>query len=82
MCHCPDNMEVSSCQLQRFVDSVIDPKFLLNIEVTSFCFDKNLSFLGNITFSYMLLFLFEKYTLYALQNDLELPSTLIFSKYL
>ena len=78
----PDDMKVPSCQLQRFVESVTDPKFLLNIEATSFCFDKNLSFLGNIIFSYMLLFSFEKYPLHALQNGLELPSTLSFSKYL
>ena len=55
----PDDMEVSSCQLQRFVESLIDPKCSLKIEATSFCFDKNLSFLGNIIFSYMLFFFSE-----------------------
>ena len=76
----PEDILVSWGQLTRFHESVVDPKYLLNIEATSFCFDKSLSFLSNI-FSCILLFLFEKYGLHAFQNGLELPSTLSFSKY-
>ena len=35
----PDDIEVSSDQLKKFDESVIDPKYLLKIEATSFCFD-------------------------------------------
>ena len=42
-------------------ESVIDPKYLLKVEATSFCFDNNLSFSSNIILSCILLFLFEKY---------------------
>ena len=75
----PDDIEVSSGQLKRFNKSVIDPKCLLKVETTSFCFDNNLFFLSNI-FSCILLFLFEKYGLHAFQNGLELQSILSFSK--
>ena len=75
----PDDIEVSSGQLKRFNKSVIDPKCLLKVETTSFCFDNNLFFLSN-TFSCILLFLFEKYGLHAFQNGLELQSILSFSK--
>ena len=73
-----DDIEVSSGQLNN---SVIDPKCLLKIEAISFCFDNNYPFLSNIIFSCILLFLFEKYSLHAFQNGLELQSTLSFSKY-
>ena len=76
----PDDIEVSSGQLKRFKESVIDPKCLLKIAATSFCFDNNLSFSSNIIFSCILLFLFEKYGLHAFQNGLELQSTLNFSQ--
>ena len=33
----PDDIEVSSSQLKRFNESVIDPKCLLKIAATSFC---------------------------------------------
>ena len=33
----PDNIEVSSSQLKRFNESIIDPKCLLKIAATSFC---------------------------------------------
>ena len=79
-CVFPDDSEVSSGQLKRFNKSVIDPKCLLKVEETSFCFNNNLSFSSNI-FSCILLFLFEKYGLHAFQNGLELQSTLSFSKY-
>ena len=49
--------------------------------MTSLCCDKNLFFSSNIIFSSILLFLSEKNGLHALQNVLELPSTLAFSKY-
>ena len=75
----PDDIEVSSGQLKRFNKSVIDPKCLLKVDATSFCFDDNLSFSSNI-FSCILLFLFEKYGLHAFQNGLELQSTLSFSQ--
>ena len=35
----PDDTEVSSDQLKRFDESVVDPKCLLKIEVIFFCFD-------------------------------------------
>ena len=35
----PDDIEVSSDQLERFEESVVDLKCLLKIEGTSFCFD-------------------------------------------
>ena len=76
-----DNIKVFLGQLKRFNESVIDPKCLLKVEATSCCFDNNLSFSSNIIFSCILLFLFEKYSLHAFQNDLELQSTLRFSKY-
>ena len=60
----PDDIEVSSGQLKRFNESVIDPTCSLKVEATSFCFDNNLSFSSNIIFS-ILLFLFEKYALHA-----------------
>ena len=40
----PDYTEVPSGQLKRFDVPVVDPKCLLKIEATSFCFDQNLSF--------------------------------------
>ena len=75
----PNDIEVSSAQLKRLDESVVDPKCLLKVSVTSFCFDKNSSFSSNI-FSCILLFLFERYGLYAFENGLELPSTLFFLK--
>ena len=77
----PDDILVSSDQLKRFDESVVDPKCLLRIYATSFCFGKNLSYSSNIIFSCILLFLFKKYGLHALQNGLELPSTWRFSMY-
>ena len=77
----PDDIEVSSGQRKKFNESVVDPKCLLKVEATSFCFDNNLSFSSNIIFSCILLFLFEKYGLHASQHGLELQSTLSFSKY-
>ena len=44
-----DGSEVSSGQLKRFSESVIDPKCLLKVEGTSFFFN-NLSFSSNIIF--------------------------------
>ena len=76
----PDDIEGSSGQLKRFNESVIDPKCFVKVEATVFCFDNNLSFSNNIRFSCILLFLFEKYSLHAFQNGLELQSTLSFSK--
>ena len=76
-----DDIEVSSGQLRRSGQSVLDSKFLLIIEMTSFCFDKNLSFSSSIIFFCIWLFIFEKYGLNAFQNGLELPSTLSFLKY-
>ena len=67
----PYDTKVSSSQLKRFSESVIDPKCLQKVEVTSFSFDNNLSFWRNI-FSCTLLFLLEKYGLHAFQNGLEL----------
>ena len=52
-----DDVEVSSGQLKGFYKSLIDPKYLLKVEATSFCFDNNLSFSSNIN-SCILLFLF------------------------
>ena len=66
-----DDVEVSSGQLKGFYKSLIDPKYLLKVEATSFCFDNNLSFSSNIN-SCILLFLFEKYGLHVFQNGLEL----------
>ena len=77
----PDNILVPLDQLKRLDKSAVDPKRLLKFSVTSFCFGKNLSFSSSIRFSCILLFLFEKYGLHAFQIDLELPSTLSFSKY-
>ena len=61
----PDDIEVTSGQIKRFKESVIDPKCLLKIAATSFCFDNNLSFSSNLIFSCILLFLFEKCGLHA-----------------
>ena len=77
----PDDNEVSSGQIKRFIKSVIDPRCLLKVEATSFCFDDNLFFRSNI-FSCILLFLFETYHFHAFQNGLGLQPTLSFSKYL
>ena len=77
----PDDIEVSSGQLKKFNESVIDSKYLLKVEATFFCFDNYLFFSSNIIFPSILLFLFEKYDLRASQNPLELQSTLSFSKY-
>ena len=77
----PDDNEVSSGQIKRFIKSVIDPRCLLKVEATSFCFDDNLAFRSNI-FSCILLFLFETYGLHAFQNGLGLQPKLSFSKYL
>ena len=46
----PDDIEVFSDQLKRFNESIIDPKRLLKIAATSFCFDNNLFFSSNIIF--------------------------------
>ena len=40
----PGDIEVFADQLKRFNESVIDPKCLLKIAATSFCFDNNFSF--------------------------------------
>ena len=40
----PDDIEVFSDQLKRFNESVTNPKCLLKIAATSFCFDNKLSF--------------------------------------
>ena len=77
----PDDIEVSSGQIKRFDESVIDPKCLLKVEATSFCFYNNLFFSSNIIFFCILLFLFEKYCLHASQIGFELQSALGFSKY-
>ena len=77
----PNDILVYLGQLKRFDKFMVDPKYLLNIEATSFCFDKNVSFSSNIIFSCILIFFFEKDGLHAFQNGLELPSTLGFSKY-
>ena len=53
----PDDTEVSSVQLKKFNESVIDPKCLLKVEATFFCFDNNLRFSSNIIFSCILLFI-------------------------
>ena len=76
-----DATEVSLGQLKRFNESVIDPKYSMKVEATSFSFNNNLFFSSNIIFSCMLLFLFKKYGLHAFQNGLELQWTLSFSKY-
>ena len=76
----PENIEVPLSQLKRFNGSLIDLKGLLKVEVTSFCFDNNLSFSSNILFFCILLFLFENYGLHAFQDGLELQSTLSFSR--
>ena len=52
----PDDILVSSDQLKRFDESVVDPKCLLRIYATSFCFGKNLSSSSNIIFSCILHF--------------------------
>ena len=77
----PMTLEVSSRQLKKRNESVIDPKCSMRVEVTSFCFDNNLLFSSSIIFSCILLFLFEQYSLHAFQNGLELQSTLSFPKY-
>ena len=46
----PDDIEVFSDQPERFNESVIDPKCLLKIAATSFCFDNNLLFSSNVIF--------------------------------
>ena len=56
-----NDIEVPSGQLKRFNQSLIDPKCLLKIAATSFCFDNNLSFRSNVIFYCILLFLLEKY---------------------
>ena len=51
-----EDIKRSSVQLKRFNESLTDPKCLLKVEMTSSCFDNNLSFSCNIIFSCMLLF--------------------------
>ena len=46
----PHDTEVFSGQLKRCTEHVIDPKYLLKITATSFCFDNNLSFQGTLYF--------------------------------
>ena len=46
----PHDIEVSSGQLKRYKEPVIDPKSLLKIAATSFCFDNNLSFQAALYF--------------------------------
>ena len=77
----PNDILVSSEQLKRFDESVVDPKCLLKTYATSFCFGKNLSYSSNIIFSCILIFLFKKYGLQAFENGLKLLSTLRFSEY-
>ena len=76
----PDDIEVFSDQLKRFNKSVIDPKCLLKIAATSFCFDNNLSFSSNIIC--ILLFIFEKCGLRAFQNGWEFLKFLEFLSFL
>ena len=45
-----NDIEVSSGQLKKFKESLIDPKCLLKITATSFCFDSNLSFQATLHF--------------------------------
>ena len=47
----PAGVDVSSCQPKRFNESVINPKCLLKVDATSFCFANNLHFSTNIIFS-------------------------------
>ena len=78
----PDVIEVSLGQLKRFNESVIDRKFLLKVEATSFYFDKVYPFQATLYFlAYCEVTFIEKYGLHAFQNSLELQSTLSFSKY-
>ena len=65
-------MKMSSGQLNRFNQSLIDPKYLLKIVAKSFSFDNYLFFSINIIFSCILLFSFEKYGLHTFQSGLEL----------
>ena len=67
----PNDIEVSSGQLKRFNESVIDPKCSMEVEATSFYFGNNLFFSSNIIFSCILIFLFEKYGLHPFQNGFE-----------
>ena len=76
-----NDTEVSSGQLTKFNQSVIDLKCLLKNSVTYFCFNNNLSFSSNIIFSCTLLFLFQKYGFHAFQNGVEFQPALSFSKY-
>ena len=46
----PHYIEVSLGQLKKYKEPVIDPKSLLKIEATSFCFDNNLSFQATLYF--------------------------------
>ena len=77
----PNDTEVSSGQLKRLSESVIDPTCSMKVEATSFCFNNNIFFSSNISFSFLLLFLFEKYGLHVFQNGLKLQSALSDSKY-
>ena len=77
----PNDTEVSSGQLKRLSESVIDPTCSMKVEATSCCFNNNLFFSSNIIFSCLLLLLFGKYGLHVFQNGLKLQSALIFSKY-
>ena len=63
----PDATEVSLGQLKRFKESVIDPKYSMKVEATSFSFNNNLFFLNNIIFSCILLFC-SKSTVYMLSK--------------
>ena len=77
----PNDTEVSSGQLKRLSESVIDPTCSMKVEATSFCFNNNIFFSSNISFSFLLLFLIEKYGLHVFQNGLKLQSALSDSKY-
>ena len=54
----PNDTEISSGQLKRLNESVIDPKCPMKVEATFFCFNNNLFFSSNIILSCILLFLF------------------------
>ena len=77
-----DDIEVSSSQLKRFDESIIDPECLLKIAATSFFLITLYPFQATLYFlTFLLLFVFEKYGSHAFQNGLELKSTLSFSNY-
>ena len=84
--HCPytsvkgklfnNDIEVSSRQLKRFNQSVIDPNVYWKLQRGPFVLIATYPFQATLYFHFissnsMLLFLFEKYGLHAFQNGLE-----------